>query len=69
MVGPAGMVNRMCDIIKPGPNQNEGLLRYVGDSTPQWTAWTTQQAARSGATGRGATDFVGPYDYAPGGGP
>ena len=30
---------------------------------------TTQQAARAGATGRGATDFVGPYDYAPGGGP
>lgn len=29
----------------------------------------TQQAARAGATGRGATDFVGPYDYAPGGGP
>ena len=29
---------------------------------------TTQQAARAGATGRGATDFVGPYDYAPGGG-
>ena len=68
VVGPAGMVNRMCDIMKPGPNQNEGLLRYVGDSTPQWTAWTTQQAARAGATGRGATDFVGPYDYAPGGG-
>ena len=31
-------------------------------------AMTTQQAARAGATGRGATDFVGPYDYAPGGG-
>jgi hypothetical protein len=64
VAGASGMMNRMCDIMKPGANQNEGLLRFIGDSTPQWTVWTTQQAARQGATGRGASDFIGTYDLA-----
>lgn len=62
IVGVAGMFNRMNDVTKPGTNQNEGLLRFLGDTNPQWTAWTTQQNTRQGVTGRGTDTFVGSYE-------
>ena len=67
---PANMFNRYSDVSRPDANQSQGIQRFVGDDGSdnlQWAAWLTQQAARQGATGRGATDFTGPYDLAAGG--
>lgn len=60
--GPASIFNKYSDVMKPSGNKNEGLYRFIGDTNPQATAWVTQQNARTGATGRGADDFVGSYD-------
>lgn len=62
VMGPSNVLNKMNDVTKQTPNQNEGLLRFIGDTNPQATAWFTQQEARNGQPGRGATDFVGAYD-------
>lgn len=67
--GPSSFYTRKNDIRLPDANNGYGLLRWPGDTAGnlQLSAWGTLQAARSGATGRGATAFTGPYDYEPSG--
>lgn len=50
-----------CDVRKPDQNQSEGLYFYLGDTTGNnpLTRWLADQAARTGATGRGDGAFVG----------
>ena len=57
---------RKNDIRLPDANNGCGLLRWSGDTAGnlQLAEWESLQAARTGATGRGAQDFIGSYDIA-----
>lgn len=50
-----------CDVRKPDQNNSEGLYFYLGDTVGNHplTRWLADQAARTGATGRGNGAFVG----------
>lgn len=64
--GPESVFVRRCDVRSPDINQTEGLWWHVNDTgSLQAGVWNTQQAARTGATGRGAGDFVGDYEVLP----
>lgn len=64
--GAASFYVRKNDIRLPDANNGYGLLRWPGDTAGnlQLAEWESLQAARTGATGRGAQDFIGSYDIA-----
>jgi hypothetical protein len=63
--GPESIFVRRCDARPPDINQTEGLWWHLNDTASlQSGVWDTQQNTRTGATGRGANDFVGAYDLA-----
>ena len=66
--GAASFYTRKNDVRLPDANNGYGLLRWPGDTAGnlQLAAWEAMQAARTGATGRGAQDFIGDYDLAEG---
>ena len=68
--GAASFYVRKNDIRLPDANNGYGLLRWPGDTAGnlQLAEWESLQAARTGATGRGAQDFIGSYDIAEAGG-